>query len=94
MALVIVLTFFVLLANAEKRILLTDPDVIHAQLHTLEQKMEDVMAWKADITVKFNTLQTITNGMQIYPELDKLHEFINHDAIEWFLRNLQLSIYV
>lgn len=53
MALVIVLTFFVLLANAEKRILLKDPDVIHSQLHTLEQKMEDVMAWKAEITVKY-----------------------------------------
>ena len=63
MALVVVLTFFVLLANAEKRILLNDPDVINSQLHTLEQKMEEVMAWKADMTVKYNTLLTNTNGM-------------------------------
>ena len=63
MALVVVLTFFVLLANAEKRILLNDPDVIHSQLHTLEQNMEEGMAWKADMTVKYKTLLTNTNGM-------------------------------
>lgn len=81
MALVVVLTFFVLLANAEKRILLNDPDVIHSQLHTLEQKMEEVMAWKADMTVKYNTLLTNTNGMYIYFKIDKLNEFINYEAI-------------
>ncbi|XP_078339787.1 short-chain collagen C4-like [Crassostrea virginica] len=66
MALVVVLTFFVLLANAEKRILLNDPDVIHSQLHTLEQKMEEVMAWKADMTVKYNTLLTNTNAGGVF----------------------------
>ena len=72
MALVVVLTFFVMLANAEKRILLNDPDVINSQLHILEQKMEEVMAWKADMTVKYNTLLTNTNGMQMYFKVDKL----------------------
>ena len=42
MAMVIVLGFFVLLANAEKRILLNDPDMILSQLKALERKMEDM----------------------------------------------------
>ena len=58
--------------------MLNDPDVIHSQLHALEQKMEEVMAWKADMTVKYNTLLTNTNGMHMYPKADKLKEFINN----------------
>ena len=81
MALVVVLTFFVLFANAEKRILLNNPDVIHSQLHTLEQKMEKLMAWKAEMTDKYNKLLTNTNGMYMYPKVDKLNEFINYEAI-------------
>ena len=65
MALVIVLVFFVLLANAEKRLLLNDPDVILSQLHALERKMEDMTAKYTDLTVKYNTLLTRTNGMLI-----------------------------
>ena len=51
MALVIVLVFFVLLANAEKRILTNDPDVILSQLHALERKVEEVTARNADLAV-------------------------------------------
>lgn len=65
MALLAVLTLFVLLANAEKRILLNDPDVILSQLHALERKMEDITAKYTDLTVKYNTLLTRTNGMLI-----------------------------
>ena len=64
MAFVIVLVFFVLLASAEKRILLNDSDVILSQLHALERKVEKVTARNADLTVKYNTLSTQTNEMQ------------------------------
>ena len=63
MAMVIVLGFVVLLANAEKRILLNDPDMILSQLKALERKMEDMSTWKADMTIKYNTLLTQTNEM-------------------------------
>ncbi|XP_078340471.1 short-chain collagen C4-like [Crassostrea virginica] len=64
MALVIVLVFFVLLANAEKRILLNDQDVILSQLHALERKVEEVTARNVDLAVKYNALATQTNEMQ------------------------------
>ena len=64
MALMIVLALFMLLANAEKRILLNDPDVILSQLHALERKVEDMTAKYTDLTVKYNTLSTQTNQMQ------------------------------
>ena len=64
MSLVIVLVFVVLLANAEKRILLNDPDVILSQLHALERKVKEVTARNTDLSVKYNTLSTQTNKMQ------------------------------
>ena len=64
MALMIVLALFMLQANAEKRLLLNDPDVILSQLHALERKVEEVTARNADLTVKYNTLSTQTNEMQ------------------------------
>lgn len=64
MALVIVLVFFVLLANAEKRILLNDQDVILSQLHALERKVEEVTARNVDLAVKYNALATQTNEIQ------------------------------
>ena len=63
MALVIVLVFFLLLANAEKRILLNDPDMVLSQLKALERKMEDMSAWKAEMIIKYNTLLIQTNEM-------------------------------
>ena len=64
MAMVIVLVFFVLLANAEKRILLNDQDVILSQLHALERKVEEVTARNVDLAVKYNALATQTNEIQ------------------------------
>ena len=71
MALMIVFALFMQQANAEKRLLLNDPDVILSQLHALERKVEEVTARNADLTVKYNTLSvkyntlsTQTNEMQ------------------------------
>ena len=64
MAFMIVFALFMLQANAEKRLLLNDPDVILSQLHALERKMEDMTAKYTDLTVKYNTLSTQTNQMQ------------------------------
>lgn len=58
MALLIVLTLFIVQANAEKRLLLNDPDVILSQLHALERKMEDKYT---DLSVKYNALLAQTN---------------------------------
>ena len=63
MALLVVSTLFMLLANTEKRLLLNDPDVILSQLHALERKMEDMTAKYTDLSVKYNTLLTRSNGM-------------------------------
>ena len=64
MAFMIVFALFMLQANAEKRLLLNDPDVILSQLHALERKMEDMTAKYTHLTVKYNTLSTQTNEMQ------------------------------
>nr|XP_022302081.1 short-chain collagen C4-like [Crassostrea virginica] len=58
----VVFTLFMLLANAEKRILLNDPDVILSQLHALERKVEEVTAKNAELTAKYTTLSTHTNA--------------------------------
>ena len=60
MALLIVLTLLMVQANAEKRILLNDPDVILSQLHALERKMKDKYT---DLSVKYNALLAQTNEM-------------------------------
>ena len=59
MALVIVLVFFALLANAEKRILLNDPDVIFLSFTLWRERWK-----KSDLNVKYNALSTQTNEMQ------------------------------
>ena len=60
MALLIVLTLFMVQTNAEKRLLLNDPDVILSQLHALERKMEEKYT---DLSVKYNALLAQTNDM-------------------------------
>ena len=63
MAFMIVFALFMLQANAEKRLLLNDPDVILSQLHALERKMEDMNAWKADMTAKYTDLSVKYNTL-------------------------------
>ena len=52
-------------ANAEKRLLLNDPDVILSQLHALERKVEEVTARNADLTVTYNTLTVEYNTLSV-----------------------------